>query len=91
MHHLTACGDSAALDLARPFTDLHAVVDVPEAELPDARVLDPYVPHGTPVRVVSGRDETGVAMRAAACPATVGATGLTEAMPPPSYCLALPR
>jgi len=53
--HLTACGDSAALDLARPFTDLHAVVDVPEAELPDARVLDPYVPKGTPVRVVSGR------------------------------------
>jgi hypothetical protein len=57
---MTACGDSAALDLARPFTDLHAVVDVPEAELPDARVLDPYVPHGTPVRVVSGRAEAAL-------------------------------
>lgn len=55
VHHLRACGDSAALDLARPLTDLHAVVDAAEGELPDARVLDPYVPKGTPVRVVSGR------------------------------------
>ncbi len=60
VNHLTACGDSAALDLARPLTDLHAVVDVPEAELPDARVLDPYVPNGTPVRVVSGRAEAAL-------------------------------
>jgi hypothetical protein len=37
------------------------------------------------------RDETGAAMRAAACTAPVAATGVTEAMPPPSYCLALPR
>jgi len=53
--HLTACGDSAALDLARPFTDLHGVVDVLDADLPDAHVLDAYVPGGTPVQIVSGR------------------------------------
>jgi hypothetical protein len=60
VHHVTACGDSAALDLARPLTDLHALVDAAEVELPDARVLDPYVPSGTPVRVVSGRAQAAL-------------------------------
>jgi hypothetical protein len=60
VHRLTACGDSGALDLSQPLTDLHAVVDVPEAELPDARVLDPYLPKGTQVRVVSGRAQAAL-------------------------------
>jgi hypothetical protein len=36
------------------------------------------------------RDETRAAMHSAACPAPIGAMGLTEAMPPRSYCLPLP-
>ncbi len=37
------------------------------------------------------RDQASAAIGTAACPAPVGATGLAEAMPPPSSCLALPR
>ena len=47
-------GDTTALDLARPFTDLHVVAVVPRGELPDARAFGPYVPPDASVRIVSG-------------------------------------
>ena len=37
------------------------------------------------------RDQAAAAIHTATCPAPLGAAGLAEAMPPPSYCLALPR
>jgi hypothetical protein len=53
-----ATGNSAALALARPFDDLHAVVDLAESDLPDARALSRYVPAGTPVGIAGGRAQT---------------------------------
>ena len=63
VHYLTACGDSAALDLARPLTDVHAVVDHEHGRRRSCRTRafsNPYVPKGTPVRVVSGRAQAAL-------------------------------
>jgi hypothetical protein len=52
--HVTLTADSAALDLAAPLTDLHGVIDVPEALAPDAaRLAARTLPHA-PVRVAHG-------------------------------------
>ncbi len=52
---VVATGDSAALDLARPFKDLHVVLDLPEGDVPNARALSRYIPPKTPVSLVNGR------------------------------------
>ncbi|HEY8074406.1 MAG TPA: hypothetical protein VIF62_09855, partial [Labilithrix sp.] len=46
--------DSHDLDLADPFGDLHVVVDLGGTELLDARLLDAYVPKGTPLAILEG-------------------------------------
>jgi hypothetical protein len=51
----TLSADSAALDLADPFTDLHGVADVPDAELAHAERLRDYLPAGSPLAVARGR------------------------------------
>jgi hypothetical protein len=46
--------DSRALDLAEPFGDLHVVVDIPRADLPDARPLEVYAPRGPSFAILAG-------------------------------------
>ncbi len=47
--------DSAALDLLSPFDDLHGVLDVPEAELPQAARLAAALPKSAPFRIERGQ------------------------------------
>ena len=51
---VTATLDSAALRLDDPFGDLHAVVDVPDAELGQATRLMDMLPASSPVQVLGG-------------------------------------
>lgn len=51
---LTASFDSAELALDSPFGDLHAVVDVRDAQVADASRLDELLPTGFAVRVLGG-------------------------------------
>ncbi len=39
-------GDSRALDLTDPLSDLHAVVSLPDGEIPDVKRAAPFVPEG---------------------------------------------
>jgi len=56
---LSVIADARALDLARdPLHDAHAVIDLPDAELADASVLDYYFPTDTPFRIVGGSART---------------------------------
>jgi hypothetical protein len=50
-----ATGDSRELDLARPFEDLHVVVEMTEGQLADARDVSFYIPKKTPVALLRGR------------------------------------
>ena len=52
---LDVSGDATALDIAHPLRDLHVVAVLPAGELPDARVLDRYVPRDTAFRFEGGR------------------------------------
>jgi hypothetical protein len=54
---LTATGDAAALDLARPLEDLHFVVEMPQGTMAAASELSNYIPANTPIAVVSGQGQ----------------------------------
>jgi hypothetical protein len=51
----TITGDSRALDLADALADLHLIVDVEGAELPDVSALSAYIPGSTPLALNGGR------------------------------------
>lgn len=52
---VTAVGDAAKLDLLdAPLSDLHGTVDVHDTQLPDAKLLDRYVPKSTPFEIRGG-------------------------------------
>lgn len=51
-------GEAHDLVVERGFPDLKAVIDVPSATLPDARVINGYVPADTPVQLLDGEAST---------------------------------
>lgn len=50
----TVTADATALDLAAPLSDLHVVVDLPDAYVPDAAGLSAFVPKGTAFAILEG-------------------------------------
>jgi hypothetical protein len=51
---IAVVADSAALDLLDPVADLHGVLDLPDAEVPQASRLMSVLPGGSPVRISRG-------------------------------------
>ncbi len=52
---ITLSGSTSALDLREPFTNLRVTVELPGAELPDARVLNAYLSRRTGLSLHEGR------------------------------------
>ncbi|AKU96752.1 hypothetical protein AKJ09_03416 [Labilithrix luteola] len=60
--HAVVRGDATALVLTEFLRDLHAVADFPEADVPDMRTLDGFIPPDTPFRIERGQARAAVTL-----------------------------